>query len=339
MVGTAHFSYFQTGKETTHGTPVAATRRWYPENTGLWNLDRHRSFHSPTGRGTATGRTYATQKGVTLDIPYQSSSEDGCSFNEILIPLSQLDAAQTGTGPTAFVWAFAVNQTSQEDYETFTVEYGDNTQEYEAEACSLRGFSLSADASSPDNMTQLSMDIFGRQSTKSTKTASLSNTDVRIPAYLWNVRFATAFSGLAGASDQANFLRSFQLDVDTGIRPHWYADGNTYFGQKARSAPVDATLTMVVDSGTTAVSEFYDKAAADTMDWVQLQALGPTLGATTYIVQAQMAVLYEDPTILSSSIDGVLTYQVVAHLALDTAWTGGSQAMAWAVTTNQGTYA
>lgn len=325
-VGIVANRYFQTGKEATHGTSVAATRRWNPEGIA-WNPGRRKHFYGGS-RGTANPRSGATNTGALVEISYKGF--DGASWAELVFPLSNLDSGQTGTGAGADkAWTFAVNRTTPEDYETYTIEVGDETQEYEAEYCFVKSFTLSGDASNRDNMTELSIEWVGRQSTKSTKTGSLSVSDVRIPAYLWTPRFATAQSGLAGASDVANFLRTWSLTVETGLVAHFYGDGNTYFGQVVRSQPVDATLSMTVDSNAQAVSQFNDKSAANTMDFIQFKALGPTLGSSNYSAQFQMAALYEDPVIIDGDVEGVNTYSVVAHLADDDS---GPFCMSWAVT-------
>jgi hypothetical protein len=77
---------------------------------------------------------------------------------------------------------------------------------------------------------------------------------------------------------------------------------------------------MTVESTALAVSEFYDKSAADTMDFIRLKATGPALGGTNYSAQIDMPVLYEEPEIISgeSGGDGINLYKVLAHGADDT---------------------
>jgi Tfp pilus assembly protein PilX len=69
-----------------------------------------------------------------------------------------------------------------------------------------------------------------------------------------------------------------------------------------------------------AVSEFYDKAVADTMDFIRLKATGPVLGGSFYSAQIDMPVLYDIPEIISgeSGADGINLYKVNAHGADDT---------------------
>ena len=174
MPGTQIFTYFQTGKETTPGTAVAATRAWYPEGTGHWSLDRMRTRHEDANRGTRSNLTHVTQQGVTLNIPFSTASSVGVAYDELPYAFSQIKGGATGVGGAADkTWTQAPNQTSGNAQEAFTIEVGDDTQEYEAEYCQASRIHLSA-SKDRSSLTQLEMDWFGRQSTKSTKTAGLS---------------------------------------------------------------------------------------------------------------------------------------------------------------------
>ena len=176
---------------------------------------------------------------------------------------------------------------------------------------------MSADA---QGMTMLEADFFGRQATKSTKTTLSVLNAVRIPGYLWKPRFATTQAGLAGGSDVPNFLVSWDADWTTGLVPRFYNDGLAYYGQTQESAAVSGTLHLVVESNATAITQFYDKGAAGTVDFVQLKATGTTLGASNYSAQLQFAVEYETVTPLSSDSDGVNLYDISARIVYDSTW-------------------
>jgi hypothetical protein len=309
----------QLGKESVAGTSVAATRAWYPDGSGMIDIDRMRTMHEDRNPGTRANISHATQMGVLVKLPYRSATNTGVSFDELQVYGSQVIGGKTSSGAAADkTWGtYAPNQTSANNQETFTIEVGDDTQEFEVEYCNASAWRLSA---ARGGNTQGEIDWFGRQSTKSTKTSLTANNAVKIPAYLWKIRFATAQSGLAGASDVSNFLRSFDFEYITGLEPAFYLDGNAYFGQAQESKNIAGTLRMVVDSNSQAITQFYDKAAADTVDFIQLKATGPALGNSNYSCTMQMAVLYEDPKIISGEIGGVNTYEVVAHLAIDATW-------------------
>lgn len=318
MPGTQLFTYFQLGKESTAGTAVAATRMMYPDGTGLWGLDRMRTRHDSANRGTRTNVTHSTQQGVTMRIPFSTAPDVGVSFDELIYPFCQLKGGVTGSGAGADkTWTFTPSQTGANSQEAFTIEVGDDIQNYEAEYCQASDWTLSFGV---DDLTQLQMNWFGRQSTKSTKSSVTANNGVKIPGYLWTVKFATAQSGLAGASIVSNFLVGASLNVTTGLVPRKYNDGNAYFGQSVEAAPLRGTLTMQVESTAQAVSQFYDKAASDTNDFIRLKATGPSLGSTNYSAQIDMCVSYDDPEIIGAESDGVNLYNITAQLMYDPTW-------------------
>lgn len=318
MPGVQLLSYLQLGKETTAGTAVAATRQLYPDGTGIWNLDRMRTRHPSANRGTRSNQTHVTQQGVRLDIPFRTAPDVGVAYDELIYPFSQLDGGVTGTGATADkTWAFTPSQTGANAQESFTIEFGDDIQNYEAAYCQASDFTLSFGV---DDLTQLEMNWFGRQSTKSTKTAVAANNAVKIPGHLWTIKFATAQSGLAGASVSANFLVGASLNVQTGLVRRKYNDGNAYFGQTVEALPIGGTLDLKVESTALAVSEFYDKAAADTIDFIRLKATGPVLGGAFYDAQIDLCVSYDDPQVIGEESDGVNLYNVHAELMYDSTW-------------------
>lgn len=311
---------FQLGKESTAGTTVAATRQWYGQGSGEVDIDDMLAMHRGN-RGTRTNLVGASTKGVAVNIGYQSDSEMGCAYDELIYPFGQLDGGNAGVAGTSdYVWTIAPSQTGANSQESYTIEVFDNTQEIEFGYCQAKDFTLSA---SMDGMTQLGINWFARQPVKSTKTSVAANTAVRIPGYLWAPKFATAQSGLAGASETLNFLRDFSVTYQTGLIPRFYMDGLPYFNQSVEALPMSATITLHVESLALAVSEFYDKKRAQTVSFLQLStgARGPALGSSTYACQLQFAVLYTDVKPIASVDEGVNIYEITAETVYDPTWT------------------
>lgn len=320
MPGIRLLSHFQMGRETTLGTGVAATRMFYPDLSSTFSVDWMKTYHE--GRRTLRRNpvTYATRQGEMVNINFRTVDDAGISFDELPFFLQWPNGATAATsGGTSYLWdTFAWGGTANGTVRGYTCEYGDDTQNYEAEYVVGTRLGLSADT---DGMTQLTASMVGRQSTKSAKTALTPTDPVYIPGYLWSPRFATSQSGLSGASDIANFMRSWSLDWGTGIAVHNYQDGNDYFGQAVESAAVEGTLSMTVDSTSDAVSRFYDKGEAGTIDFVQLSATGADVGdGTAYNVTIQAAVEYTNVQMLDGDNDGVNTYSVNAKLVDDETW-------------------
>lgn len=331
MPGVRLLSHFQIGKETTKGTAVAATRRFAPDLNSAFTIDWMKTYHEGRATGTRNPISYSTQQGTMVTINYRTVDDAGISYDDLPYFLHFPSGGTAGSGSTAITWTNAWGGTATGSALSYTIEFGDDTQSYEAEFCQARTISISAE---PSGLTQLQADFFGRQSTKSSKTSLTLPNPVAIPGYLWQVRFATAQSGLSAASDIPNFLVGWDANWTTGLVPRMYNDGLAYFGQTVEAAPVAGTLHLMVESNSTAITQFYDKAYAGTIDFVQMKATGPTLGASNYSSQFQFAVEYENVVPLNSEADGVNIYDVTARLVYDSTWGKSVEAVTVCSTTS-----
>ncbi len=315
--GTQLFTYLSTGKESTAGTSVATTRQWYGQGSGELDIDDMLALHRGN-RGTRTNLAYATSKGTMSHIAYQSDTDIGAGYNELIFALTQLKGGMSAVGASADkTWTCAPSQTGANAQETYTIEVGDDVQEYEVPNCGATDFTISA---SRDGLTELSINWVGRKAVKSTKTTLAANTDVRIPGKLWIPRWATAQSGLAGASDTLNFLQDWSVTHQTGLVARMYQDGREDFGQLVEALPQTAVVTFHVESTAFAVSEFMDKKRAKTVDFMQLSATGPALGGSNYSAQLQYALLYTDVKAIASVDEGVNLYEIAAETVIDPTW-------------------
>jgi len=320
MAGTRLMSHFQIGKETTKGTAVAATRMMHPDLTSTFAVDWMKTNHESRRTGYRTPPSYVTRQGEKVTINYRTVDDTGISFDELSYFLHfPAGGTAASSGGTSYLWdQFAWGGTASGSALSWTAEYGDDVQNYEAEYVFPTRIRLSADS---DGMTQLESDMVGRQNTKSTKTALTPASPVNIPGYLWVPKFATAQSGLDGASTIPNFLRSWEMDWSTGLVPHTYQDGLDYFGQNQESMPVLGTVRLVVDSNATAITQFYDKAEAGTIDFLNLTATGADVGdGTAYKADIDVCLEYQNVQMLAGEIEGVNTYEVEASIMLDETW-------------------
>ena len=138
----------------------------------------------------------------------------------------------------------------------------------------------------------------------------------QLPSDLWTIKFAATIAGLSGASVVTNFLIGFDLEVQTGLLWRHYLDGNL-FGTQHVETDIAWTLNLKVEATAQAVTQFYDKAAADTMDFIRLKATGGPLGGTNYSSQIDLPVLYEEPEVIGDEDEGVNLYNITARLAYD----------------------
>lgn len=310
MPGTQIFTYANLGKETTRGTPVAPTRQFYADGTGMMTLDYGQNFHEQEN----TGRRYRTRRVTrqTEDVALKLNTASGVGYDDLVIPGSQIAGGKTGVGGAADkTWTFTPSATAANVPEAYSIDIGDDIQNWRCQYAMAKSFKLSA---ALGEVTQLQMAMFAQRAVKGAKATPAINAAIKIPGDLWTIKFAGTFAGLGAASISTNFLVDWELDVQTGLVWRHYMDGNPYGAQHVET-DIAWTLAMTVESTALAVSELYDKAVADTMDFIRLRAQGPVLGGTFYSAQIDMPVLYEEPEIISgeSGSDGINLYKVVAH--------------------------
>lgn len=312
MPGTQVFTYFNVGKETTRGTPVAPTRQMYVDGTGMFQPDYGQNFHEAEN----TGRRYRTRRVTrqTEDVTWKVASAAGVSFDDLVVPFSQIKGGATGVGAGADkTWTFTPSATALNNPEAYSIDVGDDIQNWRLQYAMAQSFKISA---AIGDVTGLEMEGFAQRAVKVAKASPAVNSGVKIPGDLWTIKQAASIAGLGAASVIQNFLVDFELEVMTGLRWRHYQDGNMYGAQHVET-DIAWTLSMTVESVAQAVSEFYDKAVADTMSFLRLKATGPTLGGSAYSAQIDMPVLYETPEIIAEEDDGVNMYKVVAHGADD----------------------
>jgi hypothetical protein len=312
MAGVQVFTRFDVGKETVRGTPVAPTRRLYGEGTGVLDPDFGLNFHE----GENSGRRIRVRRATSTleDVAMKFRTKSGVSYDELVIPFSQLKGAQTGAGAGADkTWGFTPSLTAANNPESYSCDVGDDVQNFRVQYGMISRFKLAA---ALGDVTSLEADWFGQRSVKTVAAAPAGNTSVKIPGDLWTLKFAASFAGLGAAAVQLNFMLGWELEVFTGLVWEHYMDGNLY-GSQHSETDISAKLTLTVASTALAISELYDKAAAATMDWIRLRATGPALGGTNYQASVDLPVLYEVPSVIDSERKGVNLYKVVARLADD----------------------
>jgi hypothetical protein len=313
MPGTQVFTYVNFGKETVRGTPVAPTRQFYSDGMGVLTPKWGQNFHEAEN----TGRRYRTRRVTrqTEDVDLAIKTSSGVGYDDLVLPFSQIKGGATGVGGAADkTWTFTPSATAANNPEAYSIDVGDDIQNWRCQYAMARSFKISAGLG---DVTQLSMDMFAQRAVKTAKATPATNAAIKIPGDLWTIKFAGTIAGLAGASVQTNFLQGFELEVITGLIWRHYMDGNLYGAQHVET-DIAWTLKLTVESTALAVSEFYDKAIADTMDFIRLKAQGPVLGGSFYSAQIDMPVLYEEPEIIASQDNGVNLYAVTAHGADDT---------------------
>ena len=317
MAGYLPLHAFQLGLEATKGTAVATTRELYPSPTGYFDPGVQVAFHEGAQRGTYSNITHGTLTGYAPTIGFASEDSHGLTFDDLVYPGSQLQGAQTGAGAGADkTWAFSPVQGGAWTYDTFTANMTDGQQAFEL--AYVFGTDFSITMGDPEGLTQWSMSMVGRTPSKVTIDAVAANNAVKVTNAGWTVKYATAESGLTGASVLSNTLRSFALNVDLPVRPRKYG-GSTSFGQGQPGMNLSGTLSMVWDATDDAETQ-YDRWLSQSVSFFRLTNTGPTLGSGTYLATIDAAVLWEQVQPFASESDGVMEYAMNGRLVYDATW-------------------
>src|SRR5512139_1301405 len=135
MAGSRSLSYLQIGKEVTKGTSVAATRILSSDISGSFSVDWGYTFHQGRSVATHTPISYGTRQYERVAINFRTPDDTGIAFNELPFFIVQPYGGTAGTGSTAYTWSGAWGGTIAGTAVSYTLEFGDDVQEFEAEYC------------------------------------------------------------------------------------------------------------------------------------------------------------------------------------------------------------
>lgn len=134
--------------------------------------------------------------------------------------------------------------------DTFTVEFGDNVQGYEAEYCFSTKVEISAEVGADeDAVVTVAWTIGGRQVTPTTFTAALTEPSAAyFPANLTKLFIDTSYAGMGG-TQKSGVLRAFKYTFEPMFTKRFAADGTYTFSalNESKKAP-ELELTFYRDS-------------------------------------------------------------------------------------------
>lgn len=258
-MGEVALRFVQAGLEATKGTPVNATRILLARITNP-NFNKPREFVEED-RGTLVGsqRFNDGVKDYTFSIEGPANYEQIGWFFATAVKGSVV-ATTINTAAKQYVYTPQTTATG-DDLQSATIEFGDNTQEFESEYCEATGFTLGFDTlavgqAAPVNMTT---NYLTQSLTSNTKTAGLTppatvNSILATGANWYTGSTSTAFGSLA---ELPGSLRSFNLDYQNGLgRKVFVGDGDTYsnIGRGRRVI----TFTAMVEGNADGVTRFVE---------------------------------------------------------------------------------
>jgi len=240
----------QFGREATAGTAVAATSVQRLMTNGAKDdsvvefVNEHIGYLAPVNR--------TTQPKKAASIAFDDSP---MTFEQCMYPfdagIKTVSASADGAG-SGKIWTYAFPTTSQNTIKTYTIESGDNIQAREMEYSFCESFAITFNAGEVVN---ISSNWIGRQWTNTTFTAALSTPDVEEILTSKGKLYIDAIGGTIGTTQVANTLLSGTLNVVTGWKAVWTADGNLYFSF-AKSTQPEITLDLTYEHNSSAETEY-----------------------------------------------------------------------------------
>jgi len=272
------FYKVQAGQEGTAGTAVAATvvlagLKFRP-GMGYLNI-----IQPDEERGSLAryARNYVASKLV------EGTLEGEATFEEIVIPLcmtiEDIDGSAPATNLSTYDWDFEPNWTSSNSPGTWTLEFGDDVQAWEAEYVFGTGLTISG---SQEEAWQVSCPVVGRKMATTSFTGSKSvASDLTTILFQESKLYFDAEDGTIGSTQVTGSFLDFEWSMGDHYAPRFTGDGELYFNavRECKVAPT-LNLTLVLDATTkTYITSLYEN---QTQRLVRVAADGKTTGDGGY---------------------------------------------------------
>ncbi len=290
----------QIGQESTRGTGVAADIILLGQLTQTheitWDTpeDEERNSLALFHRQTNVGQQVA--------LKYEANMTFQQVIHLLAMGIGALTTSQPDAGgsPTVYDHTFEPTLIALAAQKAYTVEYGDNQQEYESVfvMAETLGFTFAI-----GETWQMTADLFGRFPTKSTFTGALTPPTVEdVIGQKTKLYIDTAWANL-GNTQVASSLVSASIGIPTGLVPTRYADGTIELSDVAENKRA-AEVELVFKHDTSGEAE-YDKFAAGTLLFVRLEVEGGVAeNAFNFTVTFDFALRYTEPVEFFGDQDG-----------------------------------
>jgi len=282
-VGEVALRFLQGGYEGTKGTGVAATRKLMARITNP-NFNIPRDFIEED-RGTLVASTRFVE-GVK-DYTFSIANDDGASFEDIgwlFHTLVHGTAAPITINTAAYSRTYTPQTTAAGDtLKSATIEFGDDTQEFECEYCEGEGFTLGFQTLAVGQAAPvtLSTDFVTQSLTSNTKTAGLSDpSDIStILATGANFYLGSESTAYASLSELTGFLRAYTMTYANNLGRKVYVGDGTTYSNIGRGRRV-VTFTAQVEGNSDGVTRFTEWDLG-TYKRMRLLYQGPVITGTT----------------------------------------------------------
>src|ERR1035437_1270774 len=184
----------QIGKESSHGTPVAATSALIAEWSSWPELIQEYARPSDLSTGHTSEFEYSD---VVSQILKGTLDADASYRNLIHFFGMSLKGGVTGQGSSPYTWTFAPNITSLDNPDSYTIEHGDDQQTFQSQFCVAPTLHLSGKF---NKALRVDCPIIGQTKVANAFTGAIANPTVHSPVKmnLGKLYQDTTWAGLGG---------------------------------------------------------------------------------------------------------------------------------------------
>ena len=270
-MGIKKLSYIQIGAESTaaKGTEVNADIIW----RGMGNIvtDDEKVFpEEDVGYLSGVNRSYTPKLAATLEM-----EEGPATFEQaphiFEAGIATEVATQDGAGD-GYIYQYAFPTTAAPEITTYTIEGGDNVQEYQFTYGVVSDFSI---AGAAEQAVTVAANWFGREADTGTKTAALSLVSVEEVLFQLATLYVDGTGDTFGTTQATNTFLEFNLNYTTGFQPVYTGDGQKYFTFEKNIGP-EVLLDVMFEHDATAVTE-YAAYKNGTTRMIRIDCTGSTL--------------------------------------------------------------
>jgi hypothetical protein len=292
MPGVKALRKIELGLETTAGTAVAGSVVWRGTGTAQ-NLQEVVFVDEDVGLLPQVDRTYVPRLGVEVTL-----DETPATFEQIGYILEAgvkavTDSPVTDTGGSGYIYTYTFPTTTANTLNTYTIEYGDDQEQYETEYAHCTEFTISGAAG---EAVMMGATFVGRQETECDFTGTALAAVEEILFQKGKLYIDTA-AGTLGSTQVTSTFLGFSLTCTTGVVGFFTGDGNLYFTATKTVRP-ELVCDITFEHDDTGEAQ-YEAWGAETAEQIRILITGAALttaGATyTYkTLQIDMAGKWEN---------------------------------------------
>lgn len=313
-MGSEFFNRVQYGKESTRGTPVAATRLWIGQMPAI-KTDR-----KPVYPKEHFGVRADALRSVIHQYLYVNtlSSEHGC-FQHLPVLWGcglkgGVTATETTGGQGDYAWAFTPSLTAANSPDSLSLRMGDDVQAWISEYVMFERIRISGQVAQGADASPVNVeaDFFGRQLATTTFTAGQSGPTLEpLNAKLARLYLDTSWAGVGG-TELANALRTFDIEILTGVHPKFSGAATKIFNGHSEGV-ISVMGTFGIEGGSGANTILANQQAGS-LAVARLEINGSQIGSgTSHQLRIDFSGTYEDADPISGADRGDNLSTFVLH--------------------------